>query len=82
MKPAAGSNSSHHQVSQSDENWILVTSDEPAKKSELNDVVNQDILLALTGLQFGEVIITVREGRVVQIERIARRRQTLSKKID
>ena len=39
-----------------------------------------EILLALKGLQFGEVLITVRDGRVVQIDRVARNRQILSRK--
>lgn len=46
-----------------------------AKGSAHHDVVSDEILAALRGLEFGEVTITVREGRVVQIERITRRRQ-------
>ena len=38
-----------------------------------------EVLQALKGLQFGEVLITVRDGRVVQIDRIARNRQILPK---
>lgn len=44
------------------------------------DVVDHEILQALKGLQFGEITITVREGRVVQIERVIRERQMLPKK--
>ena len=47
---------------------------------DLRDVVIKEIFQALQGLQFGEVTITVREGRIVQIERIARKRQFLPKR--
>lgn len=53
---------------------------ESASSAELPDVVHRDILQALKGLQFGEVTITVRDGRVVQIERITRRRQIISRR--
>ncbi len=56
--------------------------DPPALKSESRDVVHQDILLALKGLEFGEVTITIREGRIVKIERVERRRQLLSKRAE
>lgn len=46
-----------------------------SKDNSRHDVVSHEILAALRGLEFGEVTITVREGRVVQIERITRRRQ-------
>lgn len=49
-------------------------------KGITTDVVDHDILQALQGMQFGEVTITVREGRVVQIERVIRERQTLPKR--
>lgn len=43
------------------------------------DVIPQDIAenirQALRGLQFGEITITVRNGNVIQIDRIARCRQ-------
>lgn len=47
---------------------------------DLKDGVIKEIFQALQGLQFGEVTITVREGRIVQIERIARKRQFLPKR--
>ena len=47
---------------------------------DLRDAVIKEIFQALQGLQFGEVTITVREGRIVQIERIARKRQFLPKR--
>jgi len=57
-------------------------SDQPARNLETGtkddarrEVVSHEILAALRGLEFGEVTITVREGRIVQIERITRRRQ-------
>lgn len=37
--------------------------------------VAENIRQALRGLQFGEITITVRNGNVIQIDRIARRRQ-------
>ena len=37
--------------------------------------VEDNIRQALRGLQFGEITITVRNGSVTQIERIARKRQ-------
>ena len=49
-------------------------------ESRYDDKVSAEILQALKGLQFGEVVITVRDGRVVQIDRVARNRQVLPKK--
>ena len=46
---------------------------------ETSDAMPEDIAenirQALRGLQFGEITITVRNGNVIQIDRIARRRQ-------
>lgn len=39
------------------------------------ETVAENIRQALRGLQFGEIVITVRNGNVIQIERIARKRQ-------
>lgn len=47
----------------------------PTSRADAQDTVIQEIFGALQGLQFGEVTITVRDGRIVQIERIARKRQ-------
>lgn len=47
----------------------------PSKLETVADSVQE----ALRGLQFGEITITVRNGAVVQIERIARKRQFKSK---
>ena len=44
------------------------------------DKIIGEILQALKGLQFGEVVVTIRDGRVVQIDRIARNRQVLPKR--
>jgi|GEM_PF-2470279 hypothetical protein len=41
----------------------------------ISENVEDNIRQALKGLQFGEIIITVRNGSVTQIERIARKRQ-------
>jgi hypothetical protein len=51
----------------------------PERNGELKNIVAEDVLQALQGLQFGEVTITVRDGRIVQIERITRRRQIVRK---
>jgi hypothetical protein len=42
---------------------------------QIPDAVADNIREALRGLQFGEINITVRNGSVTQIERVARRRQ-------
>jgi len=42
---------------------------------EIPATVAENIRQALRGLQFGEITITVRNGTVVQIERVARKRQ-------
>lgn len=48
--------------------------------SNRQDVVLHEIVRALKGLQFGEVTVTIRDGRVVQIDRVTRNRQVLPKK--
>lgn len=56
------------------------TDPNPAERNgDLKNIVAEDVLQALQGLQFGEVTITVRDGRIVQIERITRRRQIVRK---
>ena len=47
--------------------------------SNRQDVLLSEIVRALQGLQFGEVTITIRDGRVVQIDRVTRNRQILPK---
>ena len=46
---------------------------------EIPENVADNISQALRGLQFGEITITVRNGSVTQIERVARKRQFKSK---
>ncbi len=41
----------------------------------MSEAVVDNIRQALRGLQFGEITITVRNGSVIQIDRIARKRQ-------
>ncbi len=56
-----------------------VESDSP---TEVPEPVVDNIRQALRGLQFGEITITVRNGSVTQIERIARKRQFKSRQHD
>lgn len=57
-------------------NFTSVRNDESSVGSyEIPVTVTENIRQALRGLQFGEITITVRNGSVVQIERIARKRQ-------
>lgn len=42
---------------------------------ETPESIIENIRQALKGLKFGEITITVRNGSVVQIDRIARKRQ-------
>lgn len=49
---------------------------------EIPATVAENIRQALRGLQFGEITITVRNGSVVQIERVARKRQFKSNQND
>ena len=53
-----------------------------APNSEVPEPVVDNIRQALRGLQFGEITITVRNGNVTQIERIARKRQFKSRQHD
>lgn len=50
--------------------------------SEIPDDVSDNIRQALRGLQFGEITIQVRNGEVTQIERVARKRQFKSRKVE
>lgn len=50
-----------------------VASKSPA--DTISETVEDNIRDALRGLQFGEIVITVRNGNVTQIDRIARKRQ-------
>lgn len=52
-----------------------VREDDSVTPFEVPHNVAENIRLALRGLQFGEITITVRNGTVIQIERIARKRQ-------
>jgi hypothetical protein len=61
-------------------NVNMKDSNEDKSVSRPEDKLTNEILQALKGLQFGEVVVTVRDGRVVQIDRIARNRQLLTKK--
>lgn len=54
---------------------LLPAAEEPASTVGDSEFVIENIQQALQGLQFGEITITVRNGTVVQIERIARKRQ-------
>ena len=38
-------------------------------------ILLRDIRQALFGLEFGEITITVRNGKIIEIERVARNRQ-------
>ncbi len=49
---------------------------------DIPPAVAENIRQALRGLQFGEITITVRNGSVTQIERIARKRQFKSNQHD
>jgi len=49
---------------------------------EIPEAVADNIRQALRGLQFGEITISVRNGAVIQIERVARKRQFRSKRSD
>ena len=44
------------------------------------EMIEEQIRQALSGLQYGEINITVRNGSVTQIERVARRRQFKSRR--
>jgi len=46
---------------------------------EIPENVIDNIIQALQGLQFGEITITVRNGSITQIDRVARKRQFKSK---
>jgi|GEM_PF-2682371 len=72
MKPASASNEASRNANSSDNQVQPKLSDDQAASSEVENVLRRDIAIALKGLQFGEITITVRAGRVVQIERIAR----------
>jgi hypothetical protein len=52
---------------------------EAPRPFDADDSIEREILKALQGLQFGEVTIKVRDGRVVQIEQVCRSRQILSR---
>lgn len=54
---------------------ITVSDQDPAVSYDIPSTVAENIRQALRGLQFGEIVITVRNGNVIQIERIARKRQ-------
>ena len=41
----------------------------PKAAPTLADITACDLLAALTGLEFGSVVVTVHHGRIVQIER-------------
>lgn len=43
--------------------------------AQVTETILENVRQALKGLRFGEITITVRDGNVVQIERVARRRQ-------
>lgn len=45
-----------------------------AKPLEVDDVWQEKILNQVSGLQYGQVIITVHDGRIVQIDRTERTR--------
>lgn len=45
-----------------------------AKPLEVDDVWQERILDQVSGLQYGQVIITVHDGRIVQIDRTERTR--------
>ena len=53
----------------------------PAETSPVQSSVLAEIEQALKRLQFGEITITVRDGRVIQIDRVSRKRQIISKRI-
>ena len=46
---------------------------------EIPENVIDNMIQALQGLQFGEITITVRNGSITQIDRVARKRQFKSK---
>ncbi|WP_373652534.1 DUF2292 domain-containing protein [Schlesneria sp. DSM 10557] len=61
----------------------LVLNDQPLSSTyEIPENVAENIRHALRGLQFGEITIMVRNGSVVQIERVARKRQFKSNQND
>ena len=60
----------------------ISTEPETFSAYEIPETVAENIRQALRGLQFGEITITVRNGTVIQIERIARKRQFKSNQID
>jgi hypothetical protein len=41
----------------------------PNNSPKIADVTAHDVKAALTGLEFGSVVVTVHHGRIVQIER-------------
>lgn len=45
-----------------------------AKPLEVDEVWQERILEQVTGLEYGQVVITVHDGRIVQIDRTERRR--------
>jgi hypothetical protein len=54
---------------------IATNSLQQAEAYEIPENVADNIRQALRGLQFGEIIISVRDGAVIQIDRVARKRQ-------
>ena len=48
---------------------------EVGNSAAISENVEENIRQALRGLQFGEIVITIRNGNVTQIDRIARKRQ-------
>ena len=80
MKPASTSNEAAWDAHSSDDQVKPKSSDDQRALSEIENGLRRDIVVALKGLQFGEITITVREGRVVQIERIARSKLLVPKR--
>jgi hypothetical protein len=62
---------------------FLSRSGEDPAESKGNTVRKDELLVeieeALKGLQFGEIKLVVRDGRIVQIERIMRKRLAIGK---
>lgn len=58
---------------------ITAHSLQEAQVHEIPENVADNIRQALRGLQFGEIIISVRDGNVIQIDRVARKRQFKSR---
>ena len=63
-------------------NVLAKSESDLSPRYEIPETVAENIRQALRGLQFGEITITVRNGSVIQIERIARKRQFKSNSQD